>query len=141
MRLFESHNLYSKLTYLIVGFSSVVGVLYLVLFFSSLENSQGMLPWIIGGVLGLMLCLNTLFAYRIFKKSRFALIGVALLYLLQIVSIESPQWAFSVSFGMQVTLSWQVDEVTVGINFLALMISALALVAVRSVEVKKKHPS
>ncbi len=80
-----------------------------------------------------MLALNTYFAYLIYKRSLRALKLCLWLYGLQIIGFETENWALSLNFGMNVSMSFVYNSTLVTINLLAIVIFMVILLAYRSV--------
>ena len=136
--MFASHNKYTKLSYWILAISSIIGFIVMGMLIPSVTQNQPVLMYILVSVLSTMLLLNTFFAYKVFKRSVSALKWCLWLYGLQIIGFESANWAFSLTFGLQFTITWAIGETSVTFNLMAIVIWFLVFKALRSVNTANK---
>lgn len=136
--MFESHNKFTKLSYWLLGLSSLSGFIFMDMFFPSLVDEQPTLIYALVAILSLMLILNTYFAYRIYHHSVSALKWCLWLYGLQIIGFETENWALSLTFGMKFNITWTYETTNITINLLAILIWFLVLKALRSVSIANK---
>lgn len=136
--MFESHNKYTKLSYWALALSSIVGFVVMGMLVPSLTQNQPVLMYVLVSVLSAMLFLNTYFSYKIFKRSVSALKWCLWLYGLQIIGFESANWALSLTFGLQFTITWAVGETSITFNLMAIAIWFLVFQALRSVNAANK---
>ncbi|SEA98428.1 hypothetical protein SAMN04488051_11182 [Alkalimonas amylolytica] len=136
--MFESHNKYTILTYWTLALSSVVGFVVMGMLIPSATQNQTLLMYILISVLSVMLLLNTYLAYKVFKRSVFALKWCLWLYGLQIIGFETANWGFSLIFGLQINISWAIGESSLTINLMAIIIWFLVFKALRSVNAANK---
>lgn len=135
--MFNHHNKYTKISYWILGGSSLVGFAFIGILLSSLTDAQPLLVYGISALLSSMLILNTYFAYRIFKKSTKALRLSLWLYGLQIIGFESENWELSLNFGMNVSVTWSYGTTNITFNLLAIIIFLVVFKALKSVKNSK----
>ena len=131
--MFSHHNFNTKLAYWTLALSSVFGAISLSIITSQLLP-QGNTNFISGLVLFLtvILCLNTYFAYRVYKLSKKALVLCLWLYGFQIIGFETQYLSFSSSFGFQINISWSFDNVTLSVNLTAILICFVLYKALKS---------
>jgi len=131
--MFEEHNKLTKTSYWLLAISSLVGFIFVA---ATLPQLTWGAPWVsyaLAAALSLMLALNTYFAYLIYKRSIKALKLCFWLYGLQIIGFETENWALSLNFGMNVSVSFVHNSTLVTINLLAIVIFVVILLAYRSV--------
>jgi len=133
LNMFEHHNKYTRTSYWLLSISSLAGFLIMGMFLPSLGGEQPVLIYGIEILLSIMLLLNTYFAYRIFKKSTRALKLCLWLYGLQIIGFETENWALSLNFGMDASLTWSYESTNITFNLLAIIIWFAVFKALRSV--------
>jgi hypothetical protein len=104
----------------------------------SVTQNQMFSMHILVSALSAMLLLNTYLAYKVFKRSYSALKWCLWLCGLQIIGFESADWAFSLIFGLQLTISWEIGESSLTINLMAIIIWLLVFKALRSVNTANK---
>lgn len=131
--MFESHNMYTKLSYWTLALSSVAGFVAMSMLILSVTQNQMFSMYILISALSTMLLLNTYLAYKVFKRSFSALKWCLWLYGLQIVGFETAHWSFSLIFGLQLSISWTIGDFSLAINFMAIVILFLVFKAIRSV--------
>lgn len=131
--MFEYHNKYTKTSYWLLAISSLVGFVFMGMFLPSLGGDQPVLIYGIAILLSIMLLLNTYFAYRIFKKSTRTLKLCLWLYGIQIIGFETENWALSLNFGMNASLTWSYESTNITFNILAIIIWFVIFKALRSV--------
>lgn len=136
--MFEEHNKLTKASYWLLAISSLVGFAFLGMLLPQLTWDQPWLSYVIATVLSLMLICNTYFAYRIYKRSIKALKFCLWLYGLQILGFETENWAFSLNFGMNASISWVYESNEVTINLLAIVIFVVVFFAYRSIKSANK---
>lgn len=131
--MFEYHNKYTKLSYWLLVISSLFGFIFMGIFLLGLGGGQSLLIYGLAFLLSLMLILNTYFAYRIFKKSNRALKLCLWLYGFQIIGFESENWALSLNFGINTSITWSNGSTNITFNVLAVIIWFVIFKALRSV--------
>jgi len=131
--MFEEHNKLTKASYWLLGLSSLVGFAFVGMLLPQLTWDQPWLSYVIAAILCLMLICNTYFAYRIYKRSIKALKFCTWLYGLQILGFETENWAFSLNFGMNASISWAYESNEITINLLAIAIFVVVFLAYRGV--------
>lgn len=131
--MFEEHNKLTKASYWLLAISSLIGFVFIAAILPQLTWDTPWVSYVLVAVLGLMLALNTYFAYLIYKRSLKALKLCLWLYGLQIIGFETDNWALSFNFGMNMSVSWSFNSTEVTINFLAAAIFVIILLAYRSV--------
>ena len=136
--MFESHNKFTKLSYWLLALSSLSGFIFMGMFIPSLDSGQPIVIYVLVVILGLMLILNTYFAYRIYHRSISVLKWCLWLYGLQIIGFETENWAFSLTFGMKFTISFTHETTNITINLLAIVIWFVVFKALRSVSLANK---
>lgn len=136
--MFESHNKYTILSYWTLALSGGVGFVAMGMLIPSVTQNQPLLMYILISVLSAMLLLNTYLGYKLFKRRFSALKWCLWLYGLQIIGFESADWAFSLIFGLQLTISWEIGESNLTINLMAIIIWLLVFKALRSVNTANK---
>jgi len=137
--MFQHHNKYTKASFVILCLSSLVGLIFMGMFLPSLTAEQPVLIYILSAVLSLMLLLNTYFAYQIYRRSMPALKLCLWLYGLQILGFETENWALSLNFGMNFSVSWEYETTNITINLLAIIIWFVVFMALRSVNQANKN--
>ncbi|WP_341937449.1 hypothetical protein [Marinimicrobium sp. C2-29] len=131
--MFEEHNKLTKTSYWLIAISSLIGFAFMAAILPQLTWDAPWISYALAGALGLMLALNTYFAYLIYKRSLRALKLCLWLYGLQIIGFETENWALSLNFGMNVSMSFVYNSTLVTINLLAIVIFMVILLAYRSV--------
>ncbi len=69
-----------------------------------------------------MLSLNLSSFYGLSKKKLWVFKLMIVLYLIQMIGIETPNFSLAFSFGVEVPISVNVNEVTVSLNLLAILV-------------------
>ena len=69
-----------------------------------------------------MLSLNLSSFYGLLKKKLWVFKLMIVLYLIQMIGIETPNFSLAFSFGVEVPISVNVNEVTVSLNLLAILV-------------------
>ena len=136
--MFVSHNIYTKLSYLLVTFSSVIGFFYIDGVYSQLNYEPSALTYALIVVLNIMLILNSYFAYLIYQRRIKALEWCSWLYALQILALDTDSWDFSLSFGFKFNLSWSYEATNITVNIFALITLFILIKAQRSVSIANK---
>ncbi|MDQ2077118.1 hypothetical protein [Marinimicrobium sp. ABcell2] len=136
--MFGEHNRLTKTSYWLLAISSLAGFVFMALVLPQLAWDTPWISYALVTALGLMLVLNTYFAYLIYKRSLKALKLCLWLYGLQIIGFETENWALSLNFGMNVSVSWMYKSTEVTINLLAIVIFVVIFLAYRSVRSANK---
>lgn len=131
--MFEKHNKLTRISYWLLTINGLIGF---ALIGSILPQLTWNLPWIsyvIVAMLCLILIFNTYAAYAIYKRNFKALKLCMWLYGVQIVGFETENWAFSLNFGMNASISWVYETNEITINLLAIVIFTLVFLSYRSI--------
>lgn len=131
--MFEEHNKLTKASYWLLATGSLVGFVFMAVALPQLTWDTPWISCVILAVLSLMLTLNTYFAYLVYKRSLKALKLCLWLYGLQVIGFETENWALSLNFRMNISVSWSFNSTEVTINLLATVIFVVMLLAYRTV--------
>ena len=69
-----------------------------------------------------MLSLNLSSFYGLLKKKLWVFKLMMALYFIQMIGIETPNFSLAFSFGVEVPISMNVNEVTISLNLLAILV-------------------
>ncbi|PKF49988.1 hypothetical protein AT251_14780 [Enterovibrio nigricans] len=94
--MFQSHNLFSKLT---VAFMMVNAVYLLGYVLPKVTHVWGQYPWLIISIVTFGL-INALLAFKISKRSYISLGFAIFLYSIQIISFHSESFVLELNFGI-----------------------------------------
>ncbi|MES2604861.1 MAG: hypothetical protein V4603_07980 [Pseudomonadota bacterium] len=136
--MFEKHNKLTRTSYWLIAASSLAGFFSMAAVLPSFMAEHSGISYVLGTALSLMLLLNTYFAYLIYKRSLRALKLCLWLYGLQIIGFETDSWAFSLNFGMNVSVGWTYGSTAITLNLLAIAIFAFIFLSYRSVATANK---
>jgi len=131
--MFKTHNKYTIATFSILGISSLIGFYFIGMMYTLFGNEEPLLIYVVAGILSVMFLLNTYFAYLIFKRSLRALRFSFWLYAAQILGFDTGNWALSLNFGMNLSISFSYETTEVTINILAIIICVVAHLAYCSI--------
>lgn len=131
--MFDQHNKLTTTSYIVLGVSSLIGFIFIVIILGLNGPNQGWPHFLIAGIMCLVLFLNTYLAFKIYKRSKRALVFSLWLYGLQVLGFETENWAFAFEFGMTATASFDYEGITLNINLLAIVIFSILFFAYRSV--------
>jgi hypothetical protein len=112
----------------------LVGVLFIGLLISNLAGGESALEYFFYAVLVGMLALNSFLAFKIYKCGFTALKLSFWLYLLQVFGFSTSSWAFSLNVGMSFLISFKLDSAELSVNLIAVLITTIIPVAIRSVK-------
>ncbi|HHB1595855.1 TPA: hypothetical protein ACN976_004032 [Vibrio campbellii] len=120
--MFENHLKRTKFLLFLQGISVAVTLFLLFTLLAQvnqLSSSSLFLPF---AIVLVMLSLNLSSFYGLLKKKLWVFKLMIALYLIQMIGIETPNFSLAFSFGVEVPISVNVNEVTVSLNLLAILV-------------------
>lgn len=127
---FQSHNGWSKTCLYLAAVNSVVGVAALFMMGQSALLASLPLPSVVMILAcGALWLLNLRAVYQLYRKRIQGFWLAFGIYVLQIVGVVWEQWNVNFTFGLSVSVYWPLGATHTGINFFALGMCGLLLMA------------
>ena len=120
--MFENHLKRTKFLLFLQGISVAVTLFLLLTLLAQVNqlSSSSLFPTF--AIVLVMLSLNLSSFYGLLKKKLWVFKLMIVLYLIQMIGIETPNFSLAFSFGVEVPISVNVNEVTVSLNLLAILV-------------------
>ncbi|QOW05714.1 hypothetical protein IC830_06395 [Vibrio parahaemolyticus] len=120
--MFEYHLKRTKFLLFLQGISVVVTLFLLFTLLSQVTQLSVSSLFLAFALVLVMLSLNLSSLYGLLKKKLWAFKLMMALYFIQMIGIETPNFSLAFSSGVEVPISVNVNEVTVSLNLLAILV-------------------
>ncbi|EGR2205867.1 TPA: hypothetical protein I7774_21695 [Vibrio vulnificus] len=120
--MFEYHLKRTKFLVFLQGISVVVTLFLLFTLLSQVTQLSSSSLFLAFALVLVMLSLNLSSLYGLLKKKLWAFKLMMALYFIQMIGIETPNFSLAFSSGVEVPISVNVNEVTVSLNLLAILV-------------------
>nr|OEF14269.1 hypothetical protein A132_10125 [Vibrio kanaloae 5S-149] len=120
--MFEYHLKRTKFLLFLQGISVVVTLFLLFTLLSQVTQLNSSSLFLAFALVLVMLSLNLSSLYGLLKKKLWAFKLMIALYFIQMIGIETPNFSLAFSSGVEVPISVNVNEVTVSLNLLAILV-------------------
>jgi len=120
--LFENHLKRTKFLLFLQGISVAVTLFLLFTLLAQVNHLSSSSLFLTFAIVLVMLSLNLSSFYGLLKKKLWVFKLMIVLYLIQMIGIETPNFSLAFSFGVEVPISVNVNEVTVSLNLLAILV-------------------
>ncbi|WP_257879989.1 hypothetical protein, partial [Vibrio parahaemolyticus] len=122
IKLFEYHLKRTKFLLVLQGISVVVTLFLLFTLLSQVTQLSSSSLFLAFALVLVMLSFNLSSLYGLLKKKLWAFKLMMALYFIQMIGIETPNFSLAFSSGVEVPISVNVNEVTVSLNLLAILV-------------------
>ncbi|MBE4205747.1 hypothetical protein HJ090_28110 [Vibrio parahaemolyticus] len=119
--MFEYHLKRTKFLLFLQGISVVVTLFLLFTLLSQVTQLSSSSLFLAFALVLVMLSLNLSSLYGLLKKKLWAFKLMMALYFIQMIGVETPNFSLAFSSGVEVPISVNVNEVTVSLNLLAIL--------------------
>ena len=120
--MFEYHLKRTKFLLFLQGISVVVTLFLLFTLLSQVTQLSSSSLFLAFALVLVMLSLNLSSLYGLLKRKLWAFKLMMVLYFIQIVGVETANFSLAFSSGVEVPISVNVNEVTVSLNLLAVLV-------------------
>ena len=120
--MFENHLKRTKFLLFLQGISVAVTLFLLSTLLAQVNHLSSSSLFLTFAIVLVMLSLNLSSFYGLLKKKLWVFKLMIVLYLIQMIGIETPNFSLAFSFGVEVPISVNVNEVTVSLNLLAILV-------------------
>ncbi|AVH25775.1 hypothetical protein AL468_00230 [Vibrio diabolicus] len=120
--MFEYHLKRTKFLLFLQGISVVVTLFLLFTLLSQVTQLSSSSLFLAFALVLVMLSLNLSSLYGLLKRKLWAFKLMMALYFIQIIGVETPNFSLAFSSGVEVPISVNVNEVTVSLNLLAVLV-------------------
>ncbi|HCG7549819.1 TPA: hypothetical protein NJ409_004502 [Vibrio parahaemolyticus] len=120
--MFENHLKRTKFLLFLQGISVAVTLFLLFTLLTQVNQLSSSSLFLTFAIVLVMLSLNLSSFYGLLKKKLWVFKLMIALYLIQMIGIETPNFSLAFSFGVEVPISVNVNEVTVSLNLLAILV-------------------
>ncbi|HHF2906866.1 TPA: hypothetical protein ACPJZ5_004729 [Vibrio diabolicus] len=120
--MFENHLKRTKFLLFLQGISVAVTLFLLFTLLAQVNQLSSWSLFLTFAIVLVMLSLNLSSFYGLLKKKLWVFKLMIVLYLIQMIGIETPNFSLAFSFGVEVPISVNVNEVTVSLNLLAILV-------------------
>ncbi|MBE3867528.1 hypothetical protein CGJ96_24490 [Vibrio parahaemolyticus] len=120
--MFEYHLKRTKFLLVLQGISVVVTLFLLFTLLSQVTQLSSSSLFLAFALVLVMLSFNLSSLYGLLKKKLWAFKLMMALYFIQMIGIETPNFSLAFSSGVEVPISVNVNEVTVSLNLLAILV-------------------
>ena len=120
--MFEYHLKRTKFLLFLQGISVVVTLFLLFTLLSQVTQLSSSSLFLAFALVLVMLSLNLSSLYGLLKKKLWAFKLMMALYFIQIIGVETPNFSLAFSSGVEVPISVNVNEVTVSLNLLPVLV-------------------
>ncbi|EJL6790400.1 MULTISPECIES: hypothetical protein [unclassified Vibrio] len=120
--MFENHLKRTKFLLFLQGISVAVTLFLLFNLLAEVNQLSSSSLFLTFAIVLVMLSLNLSSFYGLLKKKLWVFKLMIVLYLIQMIGIETPNFSLAFSFGVEVPISVNVNEVTVSLNLLAILV-------------------
>ncbi|HHG3051753.1 hypothetical protein [Vibrio parahaemolyticus] len=122
MKLFENHLKRTKFLLFLQGISVAVTLFLLFTLLAQVNQLSSSSLFLAFAIVLVMLSLNLSSFYGLLKKKLWVFKLMIALYFIQMIGIETPNFSLAFSSGIEVPISVNVNEVTVSLNLLAILV-------------------
>ncbi len=120
--MFEYHLKRTKFLLVLQGISVVVPLFLLFTLLSQVTQLSSSSLFLAFALVLVMLSFNLSSLYGLLKKKLWAFKLMMALYFIQMIGIETPNFSLAFSSGVEVPISVNVNEVTVSLNLLVILV-------------------
>ncbi|CAI2308933.1 TPA: hypothetical protein NJ279_004645 [Vibrio parahaemolyticus] len=120
--MFENHLKRTKFLLFLQGISVAVTLFLLFTLLAQVEQLSSSSLFLAFAIVLVMLSLNLSSFYGLLKKKLWVFKLMVALYFIQMIGIETPNFSLAFSSGIEVPISVNVNEVTVSLNLLAILV-------------------
>ncbi|EOV6284823.1 hypothetical protein ACOQ0N_004792, partial [Vibrio parahaemolyticus] len=120
--MFENHLKRTKFLLFLQGISVAVTLFLLFTLLAQVEQLSSSSLFLAFAIVLVMLSLNLSSFYGLLKKKLWVFKLMIALYFIQMIGIETPNFSLAFSSGIEVPISVNVNEVTVSLNLLAILV-------------------
>ncbi|HCG5914147.1 TPA: hypothetical protein NJ057_004874 [Vibrio parahaemolyticus] len=120
--MFENHLKRTKFLLFLQGISVAVTLFLLFTLLAQVNQLSSSSLFLTFAIVLVMLSLNLSSFCGLLKKKLWVFKLMIVLYLIQMIGIETPNFSLAFSFGVEVPISVNVNEVTVSLNLLAILV-------------------
>ncbi|MEW2836908.1 hypothetical protein [Vibrio sp. JC34] len=120
--MFENHLKRTKFLLFLQGISVAVTLFLLFNLLAEVNQLSSSSLFLTFAIVLVMLSVNLSSFYGLLKKKLWVFKLMIVLYLIQMIGIETPNFSLAFSFGVEVPISVNVNEVTVSLNLLAILV-------------------
>ena len=118
------HNIYTKLSIIALIVAAALGVVVNIGIMSYIPSLEGV-GLVLVMLLAFSLCFHLFAAYKIYLKKFKFIKFIFWLYILQVIGVQTAEWAFSLQVGFSFFINWEIGSVSVAFNLFALLMSSL----------------
>ncbi|EGR2274821.1 hypothetical protein D1216_24845 [Vibrio parahaemolyticus] len=120
--MFENHLKRTKFLLFLQGISVAVTLFLLFASLAQVNQLSSSSLFLTFAIVLVMLSLNLSSFYGLLKKKLWVFKLMMALYFIQMIGIETPNFSLAFSSGVEVPISVNVNEVTVSLNLLAILV-------------------
>ncbi|HHX8659749.1 TPA: hypothetical protein ACVO40_004275 [Vibrio diabolicus] len=120
--MFENHLKRTKFLLFLQGISVAVTLFLLFTLLAQVNQLSSSSLFLAFAIVLVMLSLNLSSFYELLKKKLWVFKLMIALYFIQMIGIETPNFSLAFSSGIEVPISVNVNEVTVSLNLLAILV-------------------
>ncbi|TNZ66454.1 hypothetical protein [Vibrio parahaemolyticus] len=120
--MFENHLKRTKFLLFLQGISVAVTLFLLFTLLAQVNQLSSSSLFLAFAIVLVMLSLNLSSFYGLLKKKLWVFKLMIALYFIQMIGIEMPNFSLAFSSGIEVPISVNVNEVTVSLNLLAILV-------------------
>ncbi|ELB2966941.1 hypothetical protein QQ215_004655 [Vibrio vulnificus] len=120
--MFENHLKRTKFLLFLQGISVAVTLFLLFTSLAQVNQLSSSSLFLTFAIVLVMLSLNLSSFYGLLKKKLWVFKLMMALYFIQMIGIETPNFSLAFSSGVEVPISVNVNEVTVSLNLLAILV-------------------
>ncbi|EGQ7650464.1 TPA: hypothetical protein ACPJ0G_004759 [Vibrio alginolyticus] len=120
--MFENHLKRTKFLLFLQGISVSVTLFLLFTLLAQVNQLSSSSLFLTFAIVLVMLSLNLSSFYGLLKKKLWVFKLMMTLYFIQMIGIETPNFSLAFSFGVEVPISMNVNEVTISLNLLAILV-------------------
>ncbi|HHF0511924.1 MULTISPECIES: hypothetical protein [Vibrio] len=120
--MFENHLKRTKFLLFLQGISVAVTLFLLFTLLAQVNQLSSSSLFLAFAIVLVMLSLNLSSFYGLLKKKLWVFKLMIALYFIQMIGIETPNFSLAFSSGIEVPISVNVNEVTVSLNLLAILV-------------------
>ncbi|AVH25809.1 hypothetical protein [Vibrio diabolicus] len=120
--MFENHLKRTKFLLFLQGISVAVTLFLLFTLLAQVNQLSSSSLFLAFAIVLVMLSLNLSSFYGLLKKKLWVFKLMIALYFIQVIGIETPNFSLAFSSGIEVPISVNVNEVTVSLNLLAILV-------------------
>ncbi|HHX8487917.1 TPA: hypothetical protein ACVO3E_004560 [Vibrio diabolicus] len=120
--MFENHLKRTKFLLFLQGISVAVTLFLLFTLLAQVNQLSSSSLFLTFAIVLVMLSLNLSSFYGLLKKRLWVFKLMMALYFIQMIGIETPNFSLTFSSGVEVPISMNVNEVTISLNLLAILV-------------------